>query len=149
MRRRRLERALLRHVVPNRKRLGLAFDLLALAQRLRLDRLAAKLLPARLGAARALLPPIPPRYQRRAPTPLLPAHGERRGRVGFLTGCVMAELFPTPTRRRCACSRAMASTWWCRPTRAAAARSTRTRATRTPRERSRAATSTRSRTCTS
>ena len=62
----RLERALLRHVVPNRKRLGFAFDLLALAQRLRLDRLAAKLLPARLGAARALLPPIPPRHQRRS-----------------------------------------------------------------------------------
>ena len=90
----RLERALLRHVVPNRKRLGFAFDLLALAQRLRLDRAAAKLLPARLGAARALLPPIPPRHQRRAPTALLPARGERRGRVGFLTGCVMAELFP-------------------------------------------------------
>src|SRR5215468_10172162 len=34
----RIERALLRHVVPNRRRLGAAFDLLALAQRLRLDR---------------------------------------------------------------------------------------------------------------
>jgi glycolate oxidase iron-sulfur subunit len=90
----RIERALLREVVPHRKRLRIAFDLLALAQRLRLDRLAASFLPARLSAARALLPPIPPRHQRRAALPLLPAQGERRGRVGFLVGCVMAELFP-------------------------------------------------------
>jgi glycolate oxidase iron-sulfur subunit len=37
----------------------------------------------------------PPRHQRRAQPALLPARGERRGRVGFLTGCVMAELFPS------------------------------------------------------
>jgi glycolate oxidase iron-sulfur subunit len=90
----RIERLLLRRVVPNRKRLSFAFDLLALAQRLRLDRVAAKLLPARIGAALALLPEVPPRHQRRAHPPLLPARGERRGRVGFLVGCVMAELFP-------------------------------------------------------
>ncbi|TMA34703.1 MAG: 4Fe-4S dicluster domain-containing protein, partial [Deltaproteobacteria bacterium] len=90
----RLERVLLRRVVPNRKNLGRAFDLLALAQWLSLDRLLAPLLPARLRAARALLPPVPPRHLRRAQPPLLPARGERRGRVGFLTGCVMPELFP-------------------------------------------------------
>jgi glycolate oxidase iron-sulfur subunit len=90
----RIERALLRHVVPHRKRLGLAFDLLALAQRLRLDRTLAPLLPARLRAARALLPPVPPRHLRRAKPALLPARGEHRGRVGLLVGCVMAELFP-------------------------------------------------------
>src|SRR5439155_1546864 len=47
-----------------------------------------------LRAARALRPPVPPRHLRRAHPPLLPARGERRGRVGFLTGCVMPELFP-------------------------------------------------------
>jgi glycolate oxidase iron-sulfur subunit len=91
----RIERALLRHVVPNRQRLGWAFDLLGLAQRLGLDRLLEPLLPARLRGARALVPPVPARRVRLAPPPLLPAQGERRGRVGFLTGCVMAELFPT------------------------------------------------------
>ena len=90
----RIERALLRYVVPHRGRLGFAFDLLSLAQRLRLDRIAAPLLPARLRAARALLPRVPARHLRRAHPPLLPARGERRGRVGFLVGCVMAELFP-------------------------------------------------------
>jgi glycolate oxidase iron-sulfur subunit len=90
----RIERALLRYVVPHRRRLGFAFDLLSLAQRLRLDRVAAPLLPARLRAARALLPRVPPRHLRRSHPPLLPARGERRGRVGFLVGCVMAELFP-------------------------------------------------------
>lgn len=90
----RIERALLRRLVPHRRRLALAFDLLSLAQRLRLDRLAVSFLPARLRAAHALLPVIPPRRLRRARPPLLPARGERRGRVGLLTGCVMAELFP-------------------------------------------------------
>ncbi len=90
----RIERAVLRHVIPNRKRLGFAFDLLAIAQKLRLDSVFAKLLPARLATMRALLPRVPPRHRRRAHPALLPARGERRGRVGFLTGCVMAELFP-------------------------------------------------------
>jgi len=90
----RIERALLRHVVPHRRRLRLAFDLLGLAQRLGLDRLVAPLLPVRLRSARDLLPPVPSRHLRRAHPPLLPARGERRGRVGFLAGCVMPELFP-------------------------------------------------------
>jgi glycolate oxidase iron-sulfur subunit len=90
----RAERALLRHVVPHRKRLRLAFDLLALAQRLHLDRAAARLLPDHLTAARALLPRVPPRHLRRTPPALLRARGECRGRVGFLIGCVMPELFP-------------------------------------------------------
>jgi glycolate oxidase iron-sulfur subunit len=91
----RLERALLRHVVPHRRRLGWAFDLLALAQKLRLDRAVAPLLPARLRAAHAFLPRVPARHLRRADPLLLPARGERRGRVGFLVGCVMSELFPS------------------------------------------------------
>ena len=90
----RLELALLRHLVPRPRRLALAFDLLAIAQRLGLDRLLEPLLPARLRGARALLPRVPPRHQRRAHLPLLGAQGERRGRVGFLAGCIMRELFP-------------------------------------------------------
>jgi glycolate dehydrogenase iron-sulfur subunit len=90
----RAERALLRHLVPHRRRLRLAFDLLAIAQRLGLDRAVAHLLPERVASARALLPPLPARHLRRALPPLVPARGERRGRVAFLTGCVMPELFP-------------------------------------------------------
>jgi len=90
----RLELALLRHLVPHPRRLRLAFDLLGLAQRLGLDRLVAPLLPERIRSARELLPPVPPRHQRHARAPLLPAEGERRGRVGFLVGCIMPELFP-------------------------------------------------------
>jgi glycolate oxidase iron-sulfur subunit len=89
----RVERLVLRHVVPHRARLRFAVDLLALAQRLGLDRLAAKLLPAALRDAPSLLPPVLPRSAR-APLPEhVPAEGPRRGRVAFFTGCVMAELF--------------------------------------------------------
>ena len=87
----RLERLVLRGLVPHPRRLRAAVGLLRLAQRLRLDRLALPWLPARLRAAHALLPPVPP-----ACPPLperVPAEGERRGTVAFFTGCVMAELF--------------------------------------------------------
>ena len=90
----RAERGLLRHVVPHRRRLRLAFGLLALAQRLRLDRAVVRLLPERIAAARSLLPTVPPRRLRRAQPELVRASGVRRGRVGFLAGCVMPELFP-------------------------------------------------------
>jgi glycolate dehydrogenase iron-sulfur subunit len=90
---RRVERLALRGLVPHRRRLHLAFDLLALAQGLRLDRLAAPLLPRRLREARALLPRVPPRAERRWPDPVLPARGPRRGRVALFVGCVMPELF--------------------------------------------------------
>jgi len=89
----RIERFALRHVVPRRRTLRLAVDLLGLAQRLRLDRLAARLLPAALGDAQRLLPPVPPRRVRASLPELVPAQGARRGRVAFFTGCVMSELF--------------------------------------------------------
>ena len=89
----RLERFLLRHLVPHPRRLRLAFDLLESAQRLGLDRGLSRLLPERLRAARALLPPVPPRALRRDRPEHTPALGERRGRVGLLVGCVMPELF--------------------------------------------------------
>ena len=90
---RRIERFALRHVVPRRRLLRAAVDLLGLLQLLRLDRLGAKLLPPALRDAPALLPRVPSRRQR-APLPeIVPAEGVRRGRVAFFTGCAMAELF--------------------------------------------------------
>ena len=50
-----------------------------------------KLLPARLRSMEALLPQVPAQE----PLPeLIPAHGERRRRVGLLLGCVQRVLFP-------------------------------------------------------
>jgi glycolate oxidase iron-sulfur subunit len=89
----RLERIGLRSLVPHPRRLHLAVGLLALAQRLRLDRAAAKLLPKRLSGAPALLPRVPPRAQRGRLPGIVPAEGELRGRVAFFVGCVMPELF--------------------------------------------------------
>ncbi|MCZ6462769.1 MAG: (Fe-S)-binding protein [Proteobacteria bacterium] len=86
----RLERMILRQVVPHRRRLRLLIGLLALAQRTRIDRVASLLLPRSL---RALLPEIPARADRRQPPERIPAEGEQRGRVAFLTGCVMPEIF--------------------------------------------------------
>jgi glycolate oxidase iron-sulfur subunit len=88
-----LERLALRGLLPHRRRLRAAMTLLGLAQRLGLDRLLRPLLPAALRDAHALLPSVPALRERRALPELLPAQGERRGRVGFFAGCVMAELF--------------------------------------------------------
>jgi glycolate oxidase iron-sulfur subunit len=90
---RQLERLALRHVVPHPLRLRLLVDLLGLAQRLRLDRALLRLLPERLRPLLRLLPPVPSRARRRPLAGQHAAQGERRGRVGLLTGCVMAELF--------------------------------------------------------
>ncbi len=89
----RLERFALRSVVPRRGRLRLTFDGLAVAQKLRLIELVAPLLPRRLREAAELLPPVPPRGERRRLPGRVPAEGPVRGRVGLLSGCVMQELF--------------------------------------------------------
>lgn len=93
-----VERAALRHVVAHPGRLRVTFSLLGLVQRLRLDRLLAPVLPARLRGARALLPPVPTRAERRRLPAFTPAEGKRRGRVALLEGCVMAELFGAVNR---------------------------------------------------
>jgi glycolate oxidase iron-sulfur subunit len=90
---RRLEWLALRGILPHRRRLRALVALLAVAQRLRLDRLALPLLPAGLRDAQALLPPVPARRDRRALPERTAAEGEPRGRVGFFAGCVTAELF--------------------------------------------------------
>jgi Fe-S oxidoreductase len=88
-----VERRALRDVLPYRRRLRGLLDILALAQRCRLDRVLAALLPRRLREPLALLPPIPPRAERRELPRIVPAEAPQRGRVGFFVGCVMPELF--------------------------------------------------------
>jgi glycolate oxidase iron-sulfur subunit len=90
---RRLERLALRHLLPHRRRLARAFDLLAILQRLSLDRLALPLLPRALRETVSLAPRVPARAARRPLAPLVKAKGPRRGRVGLFVGCVMPELF--------------------------------------------------------
>jgi len=89
----RVETFALRKVVPKPRRLHALVDLLALVQRLRLDRLARPLLPRALRELSALAPRVPSRRSRRALPELVPAQGERRGRVGLFIGCVMPEFF--------------------------------------------------------
>jgi glycolate oxidase iron-sulfur subunit len=95
---RRLERWVLREIVPRRRRLRSLVALLELAQRSRLDRLALGLLPRSVRAAHALLPPLPRAHERRPLPELTPAQGQRRGCVAFFTGCLMAQVF-APVQR--------------------------------------------------
>jgi len=89
----RLERLILRHLVVMPGRLRVAMSALGLMQRLRLDRIAAALLPARLVAPIELAPRVPDAADR-APLPeVTPPVGERRGRVALFSGCIMAESF--------------------------------------------------------
>ncbi|MBS1107507.1 MAG: glycolate oxidase [Deltaproteobacteria bacterium] len=89
----RIERFALRELVPKPRRLRALVDLLALVQWLRLDRLARPLLPRALRELSELAPQVPSRRSRRALPELVPAQGERRGRVGLFVGCVMPEFF--------------------------------------------------------
>jgi glycolate oxidase iron-sulfur subunit len=88
-----IERLLLRRLVAHPGRLHAAMGLLAVVQRLGLDRGLAPLLPRRLRDAQALLPRVPAAAAR-APMPEhVPAVGEVRGHVALFVGCVMPELF--------------------------------------------------------
>lgn len=89
----RLERFALRQVVPKPGRLGALVSLLALVQGLRLDRLAAAILPVRLADMIGLMPAIPPAAERRRLPGFTPAVSERRGRVALFEGCIMPEFF--------------------------------------------------------
>ncbi len=94
----RLESLALRHLAPHRGRLALLFGALALAQRLRLDRLAASWLPRPLSDWARSSPQLPGHRERRLPSLRVPAEGRRRGRVGLLLGCVAAQLFADVNR---------------------------------------------------
>jgi glycolate oxidase iron-sulfur subunit len=89
----RLESLALRGLVPHPRRLRRAIDGLALVQGLRLDRLAARILPTALREPIALAPRVPPRRERRPLPAFVPAQGACRGRVALFAGCVMPELF--------------------------------------------------------
>jgi glycolate oxidase iron-sulfur subunit len=89
----RIETFALRRVVPRRRRLRLVLDALRFAQITRLDRIAARLLPASLAELAAAAPVVPPRRDRRALPARVEAIGERRGRVALFVGCVMPELY--------------------------------------------------------
>lgn len=89
-----LESFALRQLVPHPKRLRLLVDLLAFTQSLGLDRILLALLPAGMRKMHGLLPRLAPRSERVSLPELVPAEGERRGRVGVLAGCMMPELFP-------------------------------------------------------
>ena len=89
----RVEGLALRHVLAHRSRLKWLVSLLGWVQRLRLDRLAAPFLPGGLSRAQRLLPAIPPSAERERLPAFTPAKSPRRGRVAFLEGCVMPELF--------------------------------------------------------
>ncbi|HYM68476.1 MAG TPA: heterodisulfide reductase-related iron-sulfur binding cluster [bacterium] len=91
---RRMTLAALRHLMPYPGRLRTGAILLRLYQRSGLGRLARALhlMPRRLAEMESLLPPVPSRFF--APShEVYPAIGERRARVGLLSGCVMSLLF--------------------------------------------------------
>ena len=88
-----LERLALRGIVPHRRRLRFLVSVLSLVQRVGLDRLAALILPKRIGEMTALLPTIPRSAERRRMPAHTPAIGPKRGRVALFEGCVMPEFF--------------------------------------------------------
>ncbi|MAG33321.1 MAG: hypothetical protein CL908_20790 [Deltaproteobacteria bacterium] len=88
-----IERFALRQIVPRPVRLRTVVALLALVQRLRLDRLADLVMPERLRWILELAPRVPPAAERRRMPPLTPAEGVLRGRVALFEGCVMPEFF--------------------------------------------------------
>jgi Fe-S oxidoreductase len=80
------------HMLPYPRRLRFAFTLLRLYQRSGLHRVLQRLLPKKLREMDAMLPDIPEKFFRPAPT-LLSATGTRRAKVAMLNGCVMPLLF--------------------------------------------------------
>jgi len=89
----RSERWALRALIANPRSLSIAISLLRAIQLLRLDRLAAALLPKAWREIIALAPTVPPARERKPLPSFTPALGERRGRVALFVGCVMPELF--------------------------------------------------------
>jgi Fe-S oxidoreductase len=87
-----LVRLALRHLMPHPWRLRVMATLMRLSQRSGLAMLAARIFPGRLGRRLGLMPAVrEPFYVPEAE--VLPAIGERRARVAFLSGCAMRMFF--------------------------------------------------------
>lgn len=82
----------LRHMMPRPGRLRSLAAVIRFFQRSGLAALAMRLLPRRLRRAVALLPEASSRFYTPA-AEVLPAIGERRARVAFLSGCAMSLFF--------------------------------------------------------
>ena len=98
-------RQLLRHVIAHPGRVALATDVLYIAQKLGLSKLArwtskTLLRSSRLDAAHALEPRVPPPSERRLPRAgeVFRARGATRVRVGLFLGCIAAEWFAATHR---------------------------------------------------
>lgn len=85
------------HLLPHQNRLRMLFGVLRFYQRSGIEGVARRLgvlrLMGRLEEMESFLPPLPSAAFRRALKPITPVVGERRYRVGFLSGCVMEPLF--------------------------------------------------------
>ncbi|MDR5695825.1 MAG: (Fe-S)-binding protein [Armatimonadota bacterium] len=86
-----LTRLFLNAILPFPHRLRLLIRALRFLQRSGLVALGRVFLPKRLWEAQSMLPPIPRHFF--DPPEVLPAMGNRRARVAFLSGCVMSTLF--------------------------------------------------------
>ena len=86
-----------KHILPNKERLDLIFELMWLYQRLGIRWLVQKTgllkLMGQLGQMESLLPKIPQPQLKYTIQDITPAEGETRYRVGFIPGCVMNQIF--------------------------------------------------------
>ena len=95
---RRLRDLVFKRLLPSSKLLALAFLPLRFYQGSGLQKLVrglglTRLLPTRLQDMEALLPELPRRSLKAKLKPIMPAKGEKKHRVGMVTGCVMNEMF--------------------------------------------------------
>jgi glycolate oxidase iron-sulfur subunit len=96
-RQKRLLRIVFDELLPYQNRIRTLFGLFRFYQRSGLQWAARRLgilkLMGRMGEMESLLPPLPSDSLRRALKPVTPAVGERRYRVGFVSGCIMEPMF--------------------------------------------------------
>ena len=86
-----------KRLLPYAGRLDVAFIPVRIYQFLRMDRWFGKILPRSLRDMVEFVPPIPSKRYREELPEVLPAEGEKRGRVGLLTGCIGSILFSPVT----------------------------------------------------
>ena len=86
-----------KEILPNKARLELIFELLWLYQRLGLRRLVRKLgvlkLMGKMGEMESMMPEIPHPSLKETIREFTPANGETKYRVGFVSGCIMNQVF--------------------------------------------------------